>query len=134
LLAITIGASMLAGVLLPIVVRVERMTITALDVELAVAVVVMSGAVWILWRRGVVVAALGLALVWAGIFPILLGMWFPRLQSSSVRIIAAVVRERFGEGAFVFYGDDRSLPLCFALRQEIRTVRKGGELMNMARA
>jgi hypothetical protein len=58
-----------------------------------------------------------------GLFPVLIGLCFPRFEPSDAGIVATAVEKKFGKDATLCYwGGHPSLSLCFALRKEIRQI------------
>jgi len=123
LMGITMIASVMAPLALPVAAAVVRKRVGPLDVGMEFGIGIASAwAWWMIKRRGLAAAALAFALVWAFSLAILLDVWGPAISPTDIRLSAAQISQRFGGGPFVFYGSDNSLPLCFALREEIDAV------------
>jgi 4-amino-4-deoxy-L-arabinose transferase-like glycosyltransferase len=124
LLFFTILGCVFAPVGLPIAGRIARGSLIPLDFLMAAGIcAMMLLSLWLLVRRSDVFrAAAFFAGAWALIFPAMLDQWNRTVTPVDERIIAAEIQRRCGDGPFVFYGGDTSLPLCFALRAEIPRV------------
>ena len=89
---------------------------------------IAAASVWtwhVLKKRGLAGAAITFAVVWSFAFPVLLDTYGARYSTDDIRVTAAKIQQRFGEGPYLFYGPDSSLPLCFAMRREINHIRDG---------
>jgi hypothetical protein len=110
LMVITIIGCLVAPLGFPIAGYIYRGKLLPLDLPLAIAM---------FRKRRLVAAILALAGAWSLIFIMALGPWSLTIGPADIRQTAAQIAARFGDGPYVFYGGDTSLPLCFALRQEI---------------
>ena len=120
LIGATVVASIIAPIGLLIAAHLYRGNILPLDIAFAAAVAFAAAAAWIiLIRRGAATAAFTLAAIWSLTIPLLIGLWGPAIESADIRSTAAQISNQFGRGPFVFFGGDTSMPLCFALREEI---------------
>ena len=68
------------------------------------------------------VIALGFALV--------IGWWLPAHQTDTPRDIARTISAELSGHPIVFFGYNRSLPLCFSLRRDIPSVYDAKQLMS----
>ena len=57
-----------------------------------------------------------------------IGWWYPSTRNNNPRSIARKIQAKFGDGPYVFFGPEQSLPLCFAMRREIPRIGKAEEL------
>ncbi|MGA2232387.1 MAG: glycosyltransferase family 39 protein [Tepidisphaeraceae bacterium] len=120
LMIITIIGCIVAPLGFPIAGYVYRGKLLPLDVPLAAGAVALGLPALAMYRkRRMVGASLALAGAWSLIFIMALGPWALTIGPADIRQTAAQIAARFGNGPYVFYGGDTSLPLCFALRQEI---------------
>lgn len=120
LMGLTIIASILAPLAIPIAARHVNGIIRASDIGLAVMISAASVFSFLtLKRRGLVAAAVSFAVVWAFALAIVVDIWAPTITPGNVRVSAAKIQQRFGDGPFISFGQYNSLPLCFAMRREI---------------
>jgi Dolichyl-phosphate-mannose-protein mannosyltransferase len=120
LIGITIIASIASPIALLVGASFFRGGVVSLDILLAIGIALASLMAWIaLKRRGAIAATLMQAGAWAVALSVVLGVWGPTIGPSDIRETAAAVGGQFGRGPYVFFGGDTSLPLCFALREEI---------------
>jgi 4-amino-4-deoxy-L-arabinose transferase-like glycosyltransferase len=88
---------------------------------------IAAASIWtwfVLKKRGLAGAAFTFAIVWSFALPLLLSIFGPRYSPADIRAAAAEIKQLFGDGPYLFYGPDASLPLCFALRREIHHIRE----------
>lgn len=62
---------------------------------------------------------IGATIACAMALPPIVTLAIPRYAPQQTRAIASHVRETFSQGPYCFYGENRSIPLCFNLRQAI---------------
>jgi hypothetical protein len=65
-------------------------------------------------------------------FSIVLGWWIPSRQHDSSRDIAGAISPDISGHPVVFFGYNRSLPLCFSLRRDIPSVHESRELSRLS--
>jgi 4-amino-4-deoxy-L-arabinose transferase-like glycosyltransferase len=120
LVQLTIIGTFVAALTLPLADEIYRGQISRVDVILALAIAAATLPAWItINHRGMFRGAAALAVTWGLALPVLLGVWTPAIAPSDIRQTAMEINELCGSGPYVFYGGDTSLPLCFALREEI---------------
>lgn len=76
-------------------------------------------------RRHILAGIMTMMLAVCVLMPVLIGYWIPSLTKTSSREVANQIRSAFGNGPYVYYGENRSLPLCFNLRATIPGVETG---------
>ncbi len=62
----------------------------------------------------------------------IVGVWAPDHFERDPRDEVVALRKHFGNGPYYFYGDEISLPMCFAMRQEIPPVRSAAAAEQIA--
>ena len=62
------------------------------------------------------------------LLPVTVGIWIPSTEPDNPLRLAHQVRAQLGDGPFIFYGRNYSLPLCYHLRMAIPTARTPEEL------
>lgn len=72
-------------------------------------------------RQGLAAAVIGYAVGVSLVFAVTFGRFLPSLQLADHRTIAAELYGKWGEGPYVFYGTNLSLPLIWNLRQAVPT-------------
>lgn len=119
-IVLTIVASMVAPLAMPIVGYMSRGFVIPLDFILAglIAAGLLLSLV-ALNRAGLFGATMVFAAGSACALALGLGWWGQTISPSDIRVTAAAMNRQFGRGPYVFYGGDTSLPLCFALREKI---------------
>jgi 4-amino-4-deoxy-L-arabinose transferase-like glycosyltransferase len=113
------GLTIIASIVAPIGVPIAG---GARPANLFVALAIITASIWtwrVFKRRGLAASAMVFAVVWAFSLPLLLDVWGPTIMASDVRVTAAAIKNRFGDGPYIFYGQNNSLPLCFAMRRRI---------------
>jgi 4-amino-4-deoxy-L-arabinose transferase-like glycosyltransferase len=101
--------------------------------NLDVAVVVLAlagavGAVSVARRHGVFAGLLAYAAGAAMAMAVIVGRWLPSLDPVNHRTIAAELRRQFGDGPYVSYGRNQSLPLVWNLRTIVPKAETADEL------
>lgn len=76
-------------------------------------------------RRHILAGIMTMMLAVCILMPVLIGYWIPSLTKTSSREVANQIRSAFGNGPYAYYGENRSLPLCFNLRAAIPGVETG---------
>jgi 4-amino-4-deoxy-L-arabinose transferase-like glycosyltransferase len=128
-IAVTIALALLAPAGVYAVARIDRGFLQTIDLLLAVILLAAAvGAASLMRRHGPAAGAAGLALGTALAFAVTFGRWEPSLESVTHRTIAAELRGAFGDGPYVFYGKDSSLPLVWNLRTVIPECKTPDEL------
>lgn len=79
-------------------------------------------------QRGRAAALSGYLIACLVIFPPVVGVWVPSLEADDSVAIAQAIHGRYGDGPYVFYGPNYSLPLCFNLRAAIPSVHTAEQL------
>jgi len=103
--------------------------IRPIDWALAGAIAAALAAVAIAYvRRGRLAAVVVYLFAGGLLMPITVGLWMPSTEPDNPTVLAAQIRQRFGSGPYVFFGDNYSLPLCFNLRCAIPVIHKVSEL------
>jgi 4-amino-4-deoxy-L-arabinose transferase-like glycosyltransferase len=120
LMAITVGGCIIAPLGIPVAGFHYHGKATPLDLILAGGSIALAlPALMLLKKRHLAAATIALAGAWSLIFVVVLGPWALTINPADIRQTAAQMAAQFGAGPYVFYGGDTSLPLCFALREEI---------------
>jgi 4-amino-4-deoxy-L-arabinose transferase-like glycosyltransferase len=128
-LGATLAVSLLAPAGVIVAARQARGMVQTLDLALIVLLLAGAvGAVSLLRRHGLLAGVFGYATALALVFAVTFGRWLPSLDPSDHRTVAAEMREQFGDGPYVFYGKNMSLPLVWNLRQIVPQVRTREEL------
>jgi hypothetical protein len=114
--------------------RISVGAISGLDVVLACAMLALTVMAGWLWRaRGAPPGIAALLASSAVVMPIVVGLWVPEIVGSHVRETAAALVQNFGDGPYVFVGNDISLPLCWAMKHAIGQVESESEALAAAR-
>jgi hypothetical protein len=107
--------------------------IRAVDWEVATAVALAGIIVIVLYlRRGRPAALRAYLIAGVLIFPPIIGLWVPTLEPDESAGVARQIHERYGDGPYVFYGRNYSLPLCFNLRCAIPSMHTPEQLIEAA--
>jgi 4-amino-4-deoxy-L-arabinose transferase-like glycosyltransferase len=102
----------------------QRGRIIFIDIDVMIALA--FAAIWItiiMRRRGVAAGFRTLGVISAILMPLIFGTWVGGVFRYTTRTVAAQIRGNFGDGPYVFYGENVSLPLCFNLRTAIESVQ-----------
>jgi 4-amino-4-deoxy-L-arabinose transferase len=128
-MGITLAVSLLAPAGIIYYARHQRGALQTLDLVLAVLVLAAGvGAVSLLRRQGLAAGVIGYAAGVALAFAVTFGRFLPSLVWVDHRTIASDLRGKWGDGPYVFYGKNLSLPLVWNLRQTIEPVQTREEL------
>ncbi|HEX8521459.1 MAG TPA: glycosyltransferase family 39 protein [Tepidisphaeraceae bacterium] len=120
----TAAVLVLAGIAVAGMGPLRKMPVTAADGVLGVAVVTAAMAVLLLSRSRRALLALGATGVLSCVLmPALIGLWVPNHFERDPQGEALILRSNFRRGPYYFYGAQVSLPLVFAMRQEIPVLR-----------
>jgi len=84
-----------------------------------------------LWRGRPAALAAYLVAVFL-FFPPMIGLWVPTLEPHESADVAREIHQRYGNGPYVFYGANYSLPLCFNLRCAIPSAHSPAQLIERA--
>jgi hypothetical protein len=106
------------------------------DLDLALCAILLAGTIGSvsLWRRnGLLAGVLGMVAAVAIAFTVTFGRWLPSLEPVSHRTIAAELRSKYGDGPYVSYGPNESMPLVWNLRALIREIKTPEELTRVLR-
>jgi 4-amino-4-deoxy-L-arabinose transferase-like glycosyltransferase len=137
--ACVLGLTLLVALASPAAVlwaaRHERGIIDQLD--FALCAILLAGTIGSvsLWRKnGLLAGVLGMIAAVAIAFAVMFGRWLPSLEPVSHRTIAAELRSNYGDGPYVSYGPNESMPLVWNLRALIPEVKTPERLLEVLRA
>ena len=125
----TVGVSLASPVAVIWAARHQRGGVQNLDLAVVVlALACAVGAVSVARRQGLFGGVAAYAGGVAVVLAVILGRWLPSLDPVNHRTIAAELRREFGDGPYVFYGKNQSLPLVWNLRVIVPRVETAAEL------
>ncbi|HEY7089078.1 MAG TPA: glycosyltransferase family 39 protein, partial [Tepidisphaeraceae bacterium] len=104
---------------------IDIMAAGSLGLGILVAAVVTA-------RRGISAGYVTFASLAALMMPLLLGVWIGGVYRYTTRGVAKEIRQRFGEGPYVFYGPNVSIPMCFNMRTAIPSAENARKLLAMS--
>jgi 4-amino-4-deoxy-L-arabinose transferase-like glycosyltransferase len=112
----------------------QRGRIIGIDLYVMVALVTAAITTIIaVRRRGIAAGYIALGVFSVVMMPLILGVWLGGVFRHTTRAIAAEIRGSFGDGPYIFYGENVSLTLCFNLRTAIPEVPTPDRLLQLSR-
>jgi hypothetical protein len=122
-IALTVTGSILALVGLvgvPAAAKAINGTIRPFDWTIGVVLAgLLVFGIAMLYRRGRLGSTLAVMIWLLAAFPLVLAIWYPRLDSRDVRTAAADIVRVSPNGPYCFYGSDMHLPMVFYLRRPV---------------
>jgi 4-amino-4-deoxy-L-arabinose transferase-like glycosyltransferase len=113
----------LGGVGVALISRMRHMPLHRLDLFIGASIVVAALLVLTIGRaRGATAGCCALAVAVALLMPMIVGIWAPDHFERDPRDEVVALRQHFGDRPYYFYGNEISLPMCFAMRQEIPAI------------
>jgi len=121
------------GIGILIIERIQHRSFVFSIVGLGIVIVLMSIVIIAALRRSLSRAVEMLAVATCLIVPPALGIWVPSRFERDPSIEVTQLRQRFGTGPYFFYGGQLSLPMVFAMRQEIPIISSPTATTEVAR-
>lgn len=111
----------------PMLVYVARGQVRLEDLVIGVLLLISATIIAIVttYRRHILAGIFAMMLAVCVMMPVLIGYWIPSIPQTDSRTTANLIHSAFGDGPYVFYGENRSLPLCFNLRTAIPGIPEG---------
>jgi 4-amino-4-deoxy-L-arabinose transferase-like glycosyltransferase len=134
---LTAGVCCFGGIALVVASRITRITrgyIVTSDMVMGALLTVVLAVPLIVGRaRGLAAAVPTFAGAAAVSLAVIMGYWVPSLEPDNHRVAAAAIRQKFGDGPYVFYGHDGSDPMLFNLRAVAHEIRDEPQLAQVLR-
>ncbi len=119
ILWLTIPVMLLAAVGVIIASRAINHRIDAIDIIVALALVIFAILCGWIWRQKAPAGMAALLACGTVLMPLIVGLWEPAMTKNTARDTAAQLTQNFGAGPYAFIGGDISLPLCWEMREAI---------------
>jgi 4-amino-4-deoxy-L-arabinose transferase-like glycosyltransferase len=115
----TIPVMAIAAIAVLVASRVINGRIDALDLIVAIALLMFAVLCAWMWQRNMRVGIAALLACATVLMPLVVGLWAPALSKNTARDTAIQLNQTFGVGPYAFVGSEISLPLCWEMRTAI---------------